>query len=46
MTRRFERVKLVVETSVRLGQLEQEKAHPSENVALLTKAFATIGEPY
>lgn len=46
MTRRFERVKLVVETSVRLGQLEQEKAPPSENVALLTKAFATIGEPY
>ena len=46
MTRRFERVKLVVETSVRLGQLEQENAPPSENVALLTKAFATIGEPY
>ena len=46
MKRRFERVKLVVETSVRLGQLEQEHAPPSENVALLTKAFAAIGEPY
>jgi 2-polyprenyl-6-methoxyphenol hydroxylase-like FAD-dependent oxidoreductase len=46
MKRRFERVKLVVETSVRLGQLEQEKAPPSENVVLLTKAFATLGEPY
>lgn len=46
MKRRFERVKLVVETSVRLGQLEQEKAPLSDNVALLTKAFAAIGEPY
>lgn len=46
MKRRFDRVKLVVETSNRLGQLEQQKAPPSENVALLTKAFAAIGEPY
>lgn len=46
MKRRFERCKLVVETSNRLGQLEQEGAPPSENMALLTKAFATLGEPY
>lgn len=46
MKRRFERVKLVVETSNKLGQLEQQHAPASENVALLTKAFATIGEPY
>ena len=46
MRRRFERVKLVVETSVKLGQLEQEKAPPGENVALLTRAFAAISEPY
>lgn len=46
MKRRFHRAKLVVETSNRLGQLEQEGAPPSENVALLTKAFAAIGEPY
>jgi hypothetical protein len=46
MKRRFDRVKLVVETSNRLGQLEQEGAPPSENIALLTKAFATIGQPY
>ncbi|QKR99801.1 NAD(P)-binding protein [Sphingomonas sp. CL5.1] len=46
MGRRFERVKLVVETSVRLGRLEQEKAPPSENAALLTRAFAALGEPY
>jgi len=46
MKRRYERVKLVVETSVRLGQLEQEHAPPAENVALLTKAFAALGQPY
>ncbi len=46
MKRRFERCKLVVETSNRLGQLEQEGAPPSENMGLLTKAFATLGEPY
>lgn len=46
MERRFERVKLVVETSVKLGQLEQEKAPPSENIGLLTKAFAALGQPY
>jgi len=46
MKRRFERVKLVVETSNQLGQLEQEEAPPAENIALLTKAFATIGQPY
>jgi 2-polyprenyl-6-methoxyphenol hydroxylase-like FAD-dependent oxidoreductase len=46
MDRRFERVKLVVETSVKLGQLEQEKAPASENMALLSKAFATLGQPY
>ena len=46
MKRRFDRTKLVVETSNRLGQLEQQQAPPSENVALLTKAFAAIGEPY
>ncbi|WP_206244842.1 FAD-dependent monooxygenase [Novosphingobium terrae] len=46
MERRYERVKLVVETSVRLGQLEQERAPHSENVALLTKAFSKLGTPY
>jgi 2-polyprenyl-6-methoxyphenol hydroxylase-like FAD-dependent oxidoreductase len=46
MKRRFERVKLVVETSVKLGHLEQQKAPHSENVAVLTKAFAALGQPY
>ena len=46
MTRRFERVRSVVETSVRLSRLEQEKAPPSENQVLLTSALRTLGEPY
>jgi hypothetical protein len=46
MTRRFERVRSVVETSVRLSRLEQEKAPPSENQTLLTSAFRALAEPY
>jgi 2-polyprenyl-6-methoxyphenol hydroxylase-like FAD-dependent oxidoreductase len=46
MKRRFERAKIVVETSNKLAQLEQEGAPPSANIALLTKAFAAIGESY
>ena len=46
MKRRFERVKTVVDTSVKLSKLEQAKAPPSENRALLTAAFQAIGQPY
>jgi 2-polyprenyl-6-methoxyphenol hydroxylase-like FAD-dependent oxidoreductase len=46
MTRRLERVRSVVETSVRLSRLEQEKAPSSENQALLTSAFRALAEPY
>ncbi len=46
MTRRFERVRTVVETSVRLSQLEQEQAPPSENQALLTAAFGALAKAY
>ena len=46
MERRFERARLVVETSRRLGELEQETAPPAESMALLTKAFMTLGQPY
>ena len=46
MARRFERVKTVVETSVGLSRLEQANAPPSENVALLTRAFAALSQPY
>jgi 2-polyprenyl-6-methoxyphenol hydroxylase-like FAD-dependent oxidoreductase len=44
--RRFERVRSVVETSVKLSRLEQEKAPPSENQALLTSALKVLAEPY
>jgi len=46
MTRRFERVRSVVGTSVRLSRLEQEKAPPSESQTLLTSAFRALAEPY
>lgn len=46
MQRRFERVKLVVETSTSLGRLEQDRAPPAENQALLTQAFAALAMPY
>lgn len=46
MKRRFDRVKLVVDTSVGLGRLEQRQAPHAENMALLTKAFAALGQPY
>jgi 2-polyprenyl-6-methoxyphenol hydroxylase-like FAD-dependent oxidoreductase len=46
MKRRFDRVRTVVETSVALSRLEQEKAPPAKNADLLTSAFQKIGEPY
>ena len=46
MARRFERVKTVVESSVGLSKLEQANAPPSENLALLIKAFGAISQPY
>ncbi len=46
MARRFERVRAVVETSVGLSRLEQANAHPSENAALLTRAFTALSQPY
>jgi 2-polyprenyl-6-methoxyphenol hydroxylase-like FAD-dependent oxidoreductase len=46
MARRFDRVSTVVETSVALSRLEQQRAPPSENVALLSSAFKTIAAPY
>ena len=46
MTRRFERVSVVVNTSLGLSKLEQENASPAENMALFGKARATISLPY
>ncbi|NEA40290.1 FAD-dependent monooxygenase [Streptomyces sp. SID11385] len=44
--RRYPRVSTVVETSVTLSRLEQEGADTSENMAVLSGAFKTLGEPY
>ncbi len=46
MDRRYERVRLVVETSVALSRLDQAKAPRSESMALFKTAFRTLGEPY
>ncbi|MFJ2690184.1 FAD-dependent monooxygenase [Pseudomonas sp. NPDC087336] len=46
MRRRFERVKTVVESSVKLSQLEQRKAPPSENGAVMMGALTAISQPY
>jgi 2-polyprenyl-6-methoxyphenol hydroxylase-like FAD-dependent oxidoreductase len=46
MSRRLERVKTVVESSVKLSELEQNNAPPSEGAALLTSAFTAISQPY
>jgi len=46
MTRRWSRVKTVVETSVQLSRLEQAGAPRSENTALLSSAYRAIAQPY
>ena len=46
MIRRLPRVRTVVETSVALSRLEQAKAPPSENRALMISALQAISEPY
>jgi 2-polyprenyl-6-methoxyphenol hydroxylase-like FAD-dependent oxidoreductase len=46
MARRFERVRIVVDTSVALSRLEQADALASENVALLSSAFKALAQPY
>lgn len=46
MERRFDRVRTVVETSVGMCRLEQRKAPPSENVAMMSAALQTLAQPY
>ncbi len=46
MARRLPRVRTVVETSVALSRLEQEKAPPSESRAMMKVAFEAIAAPY
>ena len=46
MGRRLPRVRTVVESSVKLSHLEQAKAPPGENRALMHAAFEAISAPY
>ena len=46
MERRYERVRIVVESSVALSNLEQKNAPASENMAFYTKAVNAISQPY
>ncbi len=46
MSRRLARVRTVVETSVALSRLEQEKAPPGQNRILMNAAFEAISAPY
>jgi len=46
MTRRFDRCRLVVETAVKLGEMEKDKAVPIEaHFELMTKTFRQLAEP-
>ena len=46
MTRRYDRVKTVVRTSVRLSELQHANAPPTENAVLFSKGFATLASQY
>ncbi|KAF9884950.1 hypothetical protein FE257_000859 [Aspergillus nanangensis] len=46
MGRRYERVRTVVETSVKLSEMEQSNASPAERKLVMEKALATLGNPY
>ena len=46
MERRLARVRTVVETSVKLSHLEQAKAPPGENRAVMNAAFEAMSAPY
>lgn len=46
MQRRLERVKTVVQTSVKLSVLEQNNAPPAENAALMMAAITALAQPY
>ena len=46
MSRRFARVRTVVETSLALSHLERQKAPAAESAALMNSAFQTLSAPY
>jgi hypothetical protein len=45
MSRRFERCRLVVESSVRLGQIEMGQGSPIEHTRLMTEALGALRQP-
>jgi 2-polyprenyl-6-methoxyphenol hydroxylase-like FAD-dependent oxidoreductase len=45
MSRRFERCRLVVESSVRLGQIEMTRGSPAEHTRLMGEALGTLRKP-
>jgi len=45
MTRRFERCRLVVESSVRLGQIEMSRGSPAEHTRLMSEALGALRQP-
>jgi 2-polyprenyl-6-methoxyphenol hydroxylase-like FAD-dependent oxidoreductase len=44
MTRRFERCRLVVESSVRLGQIEMSRGSPAEHTRVMSEALGALRE--
>jgi 2-polyprenyl-6-methoxyphenol hydroxylase-like FAD-dependent oxidoreductase len=45
MARRFERCRLVVESSVRLGQIEMKRGSPVEHTRLMSEALGILRQP-
>lgn len=45
MSRRFERCRMVVENSVRLGQIEMEHGSPEEHTRLMTQTLGMLRQP-
>lgn len=45
MSRRFERCRLVVENSVRLGQIEMARGSPVEHTRLMTETLGALRQP-
>jgi hypothetical protein len=43
--RRYERCRMVVENSVRLGEMEMHRAPPSEQAELSRRSFEALNEP-
>jgi hypothetical protein len=45
VARRFERCRLVIENSVKLGQIEMSHGSPHEHTRLMSNALAALRQP-